>query len=335
MYQAQFTASPFSFTALNGGTNEGRLVMTVSGGSVSIPAGSSFTIHTASSATGGSIPNPAAMSSAALGLISRNTDIDLDGRSDIIFQDRTSGWTQVWFLGGANGITLLGAANLTVQNSWRAAAVADFDQDGRSDVLWQDPVTGATQIWYLGQGGSGTGLKAAVTLSGGITNPFGGMTRVAATGDFNSDGRPDVVWQNPSTGESQVWLLGGANGASVLGTATLSSGNVWRIAGAGDFNQDGRTDVIWQDPTSGWTQIWLLGGAQGTTMMQAVNLVQANTWRIAAVADLNLDGRLDLVWQDPTSGASQAWFLGGTAGNQIDGAMNISGPNSWAIVGPK
>jgi len=47
--------------------------------------------------------------------------------------------------------------------------------------------------------------------------------------DFNGDGHPDVVWQDPTSGASDIWLLGGDQGTTQLGTATLSGPNPWRI----------------------------------------------------------------------------------------------------------
>jgi hypothetical protein len=182
-------------------------------------------------------------------------------------------------------------------------------------------------VWYLG--GTGTQIIDAANLVGSST------LRVAATADLNQDGSPDVIWQDPATGVTTSWLLGGTRGLDVLATAAISGANAWRIAAAGDFNNDGRTDVIWQDQSSGFAQIWFLGGTQGTTFSSAVNLVQTNPWRIAATGDFNQDGRVDLMWQDPVSGASQAWFMGGPQGNQILDAVAVGGPNAWRIAGPR
>ena len=60
-----------------------------------------------------------------------------------------------------------------------------------------------------------------------------------------------------------------------------------------------------------------LTGTQGNAVLDAADLVQKNPSRIAAAADLNQDGRVDVIWQDPVTGASQAWFMGGDKGNQI------------------
>jgi hypothetical protein len=204
----------------------------------------------------------------------------------------------------------VGAANLTASNTWRIVGVGDFNRDGHPDVVWQDPVTGAAQVWFLG-GAQGNVVTGAATLSNG-----------------NS-------WRIMLTGLSQIWFLGGAQGSTLIGAVNLTASNTWRIVGTGDFNGDGRPDVLWQDPVSGTTQIWYLNGALGNVVFSAVNLTGSNNWRIAAVSDFNGDGHPEVVWQDPVSGASQVWFLGGTQGTSITGSAALSGPNAWRIAGPR
>jgi hypothetical protein len=66
-----------------------------------------------------------------------------------------------------------------------------------------------------------------------------------------------------------------------------------------------------------------------------VNLTGANTWRIASVADFNVDGHPDVVWQDPVSGDSQVWFLNGPQGTGLLGVSVLSGAETWHIVAPR
>ncbi|HTT61753.1 MAG TPA: VCBS repeat-containing protein, partial [Bryobacteraceae bacterium] len=54
---------------------------------------------------------------------------------------------------------------------------------------------------------------------------------VVAIADFNQDGHPDVVFQSPTNGAAQVFYYTGAQGTTYSGSAVLSSGNTWYIAG--------------------------------------------------------------------------------------------------------
>jgi hypothetical protein len=107
------------------------------------------------------------------------------------------------------------------------------------------------------------------------------------------------------------------------------------VAGAGDINTDGSIDLVWQDQLTGAAQVWFLGGVNGATPMGAASISTGNTWRIRAVADMNGDGRADLVWQDPIAGNSQVWFLGGVQGAIATGSAPLSGAQSWRVIGPR
>jgi trimeric autotransporter adhesin len=253
-------------------------------------------------------------------------DFNGTGHTDVVWQDPATGQSQVWYLSGALGTTLTGAADISGSNTWRIVGTADFNQDGHPDLLWQDPATGESQVWFLG-GPQGTTILSAATFSG--ANPW----RIVAVADFNGDGHPDVVWQDPNSGTAQIWYLGGAQGITVQSAADVSAANPWHIAGCGDFNGDGYPDLLWQDPVSGTTQVWYLGGAQGNTFMSAADLSGPNPWRVVGVADLNQDGHPDVIWQDPTTGNSQVWYLTGPLGTTILSVSTLSGANTWRIVG--
>jgi hypothetical protein len=250
---------------------------------------------------------------------------------DVIWQDQTSGLAQIWYLGGPQGVTLTGAANLTLKNPWRIVAVADFNGDGTPDVVWQDPVGGTVQVWYMG-GPGGNQIMGALNITG--PNPW----RVASVVDFNGDGHPDLLWQDQTSGLAQIWYMGGPLGNTLLSAVNLTLTNPWRIVGTADFNGDGHPDILWQNPVAGsgfgTTQIWFMGGSQGNQFLSAVNPTGPNPWQIVAIADFNLDGHPDLVWEDPVSGSSQVWFMTGAQGTTVLGSAVLSGPNPWRIAGP-
>jgi hypothetical protein len=154
---------------------------------------------------------------------------------------------------------------------------------------------------------------------------------VDAAGDLSI---ADVYnYVDPTSGTAQIWYLGGAQGITIQSAADVSGANPWHIAGCGDFNGDGYPDLLWQDPVSGATQVWYLGGAQGNTFTSAADLSGPNPWRIVGVADLNQDGHPDVIWQDPTAGNSQVWYLTGPLGTTLLSVSTLSGANTWRIVG--
>src|SRR5690242_2240603 len=67
----------------------------------------------------------------------------------------------------------------------------------------------------------------------------------AAEPDFNYDGKPDLVWQNQNSGQIGVWFM---NGTSLIRisyfTPARASDVNWKIVGTGDFNDDGKPDLV-------------------------------------------------------------------------------------------
>jgi hypothetical protein len=52
------------------------------------------------------------------------------------------------------------------------------------------------------------------------------------------------------------------DGASIRsGTGIATAPLNWQIAGTGDFDGDGQTDILWRDPNSGGVALWLMNGA--------------------------------------------------------------------------
>ena len=102
--------------------------------------------------------------------------------------------------------------------------------------------------------------------------------------DFNADGKPDLVWQNDSTRQVTVQYYGGAQGTDYLGWAWLYPGSAtgWQVAGAGDFNGDGKPDLVWQNETTRQVTVQYYGGAQGATYLgwAWLNSGSAPGWRV-------------------------------------------------------
>ena len=180
--------------------------------------------------------------------------------------------------------------------------------------------TGRVSIFYL----NGISVSSQVYLQ------QSSLWRIAAVGDLDNDGHPDLVFQDPVTGESQVWFMGGADGTTLTGAAILSGVTTWRVVGVGHFNGDPRLDVVWQDSMSGNSQVSYMDGTRALGVLNTAPLSVPNAWQIVAVADFNDDGQPDLVWQDVKgTGAVQIWIMNGT---NFASAVQVSFSNSFRVV---
>src|SRR5262245_18881121 len=132
------------------------------------------------------------------------------------------------------------AASYPVDTNPMAVVTGDFNGDGKPDLATANPDANSINV-LLGDGAGGFGT--AISSAG-----YSGVNRVSLTvADFNNDGRDDLAIVARYVGDI-VW--GGA-GASVLlshghgtfGWGYVSAADDTLAVAAGDFNNDGNSDL--------------------------------------------------------------------------------------------
>ena len=245
-------------------------------------------------------------------------DFNGDGKLDLayVFSTGTSngfataGNSVVIQLGNGDG-SFRAPVSYDVGNAPGPLIAADFNGDGKLDLVIGNYFDNNISVLL----GNGDG-----TFESQVTFPTPGGPVSIVAGDFNQDGKLDLA-----VGNGAVNVPGGTGGVSILlgnGDGTFQSAVNYNtsyqpaVLVLGDFNSDGKLDIVYFGPTS-TTATFLQGNGDGTFQSHGIALA-LTAFEDMVAGDFNGDGKLDLA--AVTIGQGLSIFLGngdGTFQSQV------------------
>lgn len=200
----------------------------------------------------------------------------------------------------------------------------DLNGDGNADLLG---VTKAGKLLLHRGRGSDAGFRPGFAIGSG----FAGK-QVVAPGDFDGDGKHDVLSADSGTG---ALMLHRGNGEGRLATGVkigTGFGKIRSLAGVGDFDGDGHADLIGIGSTTGDLVMWRSDGKGGLSSRDVIGRGFAGL-DVVAGGDLDGDGNVDLLSRVNSSGKLFAHFGDGEGGWRERTTLADSGWKGKLIAG--
>ncbi len=239
-------------------------------------------------------------------------------------------------------------ADFTVKatNQLTKTWLSDFNGDGQSDFYWVE--SGGIQIWSYDEA---TGSTETTWSTNSFGDPSGYQAIISIDFLYNdlNDGDFTVNDDYGGNGVKDIVNIGSRSGWGMDAYSFYRHQNEWEFAswranlntttgdrtysGVGDFNNDGREDILFRLNSGANQQIEVLTNALsgGNAIERTVVSGIEEWWETQGIGDMNGDGNADLLFRNANTGDIVQWNLDG--GELISSAYLGNPGTTWDITG--
>ena len=224
------------------------------------------------------------------------------------------------------GLANISAASSSISTDQRLPhPIGDLNGDGMDDVLLRH-VDGRWMYYPM------NGRTPIESERGTVALERSANWQLAGIGDMDGDGKDDILLRN-ADGRWKGHLMDGKAVLDSGSIAGLPTDPIWNVAGLGDLDGNGKTDVVLRHPDGQWLHAPLDGLTVAPNIAVEPNLTKSAKWSVAGIADLNGDGRDDILLRHEDGRWHYYPMNGSLSGPGRGSVSGVTNSLDWKLAG--
>jgi hypothetical protein len=210
---------------------------------------------------------------------------------------------------GINLGTFAAKADFITGTKPYSVCIGDFDGDGKTDIAVANYLSTSISVYR------NTSTSGTISFAAKVDFATGSGPQSVSTGDFDGDGKKDIVVTNEGGSVSVLRNTGNFGTISFAAKVDFITGTNPYCVTVGDFNVDGKTDLAVANRTSNTVSVFKNTCTIGIISFAAkVDFTTGTNPRSVAVGDLDGDGKTDLTVANASSATVSIFKNTGSGG---------------------